>query len=209
MPEPSHPVGAAPPTAGALRQRVILVVAAGIALALAFAVWHRPQAPPPSGVEPPATAPGASPATTRGRYVTVHVSGAVSHPGLVSLPEGNRVADALAAAGGVRTGGELRNINLAARLTDAMHIAVPWIGEDLSTGTGEPADRSPDFPVDVNSAGADRLTELPGVGHVLATRILAHRETHGPFAVLEDLLDVPGIGEGKLAGLRDHAVVRR
>lgn len=205
MPEPSHLAGKAPATAGTLRQRVILVVGAGIALALAFAYWHRPQAPPPSGATPPATAP----VTTRSRYLTVHVSGAVSRPGLVSLPEGRRVADALAAAGGVRPDGELRNINLAARLTDAMHIAIPWIGEGSPAGSGVPADSSQDFPVDVNSAGVDRLTDLPGVGQVLATRILAYRETHGPFAVLEDLLDVPGIGEGKLAGLRDHAVVRR
>ena len=209
MPEPSHPAGKAPATAGTVRQRVILVVGAGIALALAFAYWHRPQAPPPSGATPPATVPAATPVTTRSRYLTVHVSGAVSRPGLVSLPEGRRVADALAAAGGVSPGGELRNINLAARLTDAMHIAVPWIGQGSHAGSGVPADSSPDFPVDVNSAGVDRLTDLPGVGPVLATRILAYRETHGPFAVMEDLLDVPGIGEGKLAGLRDHAVVRR
>jgi len=60
----------------------------------------------------------------------------------------------------------------------------------------------------VNRAGVDRLADLPGVGQVLASRILAYRETHGPYETLEDLLGVPGIGEGKLAGLRDHAVVR-
>ena len=209
MSEPPHPAGTLPRTTGNVPQRTILVVGAAIALALAFAFWHRPHAPPPSTAAPPVTAPVITPATTRDRQVTVHVSGAVSHPGLVAVPEGGRVADALAAAGGVRPGGELGNINLAAVLADGMHIVVPWIGDGPAAGTGDPADRSPDLPVDVNSAGVDRLTDLPGVGQVLATRILAHRETHGPFETLEELLDVPGIGEGKLAGLRDHAVVRR
>ena len=63
--------------------------------------------------------------------------------------------------------------------------------------------------MDLNQAGVEQLTELPGVGEVIATRIVTHREANGPFAVLEDLLDVPGIGEGKLAGLRDYAVVSR
>ena len=185
------------------------MVGTGIALALAFAFWHRPHAPPPSSPAPPATTRSASPEAAPSHYVTVHVSGAVAHPGLVAVPEGSRVADALAAAGGVRPGGDLGSINLAARLVDGTHIAVPWIGDVLAPSPGDPSGRSPDLPVELNTAGIDRLTDLPGVGAVLANRILSYRETHGPFEVLEDLLDVPGIGEGKLADLRDHAVVRR
>lgn len=188
---------------------MILVVGAAIALVLAFALWYRPDAPPPSSPTPPATTLGASPQATPGPYVTVHVTGAVAHPGLVAIPEGGRVADALAAAGGVRPGGDLGGINLAARLVDGTHIVVPWIADRLPAAPGDPSGQSRDFPVDLNTASVDRLTDLPGVGPVLANRILAYRETHGPFEVLEDLLDVPGIGEGRLADLRDQAVVRR
>lgn len=209
MSEPPRPAGMAPPTVGTVPKRMILMVGTGIALALAFAFWHRPHAPPPISPDPPATTQGASPETTPGVYVTVHVSGAVAHPGLAAIPEGGRVADALAAAGGVRPGGDLGSINLAARLVDGTHIVVPWIGDGFAASPGDPSGRSPDFPVEMNTAGVDRLTDLPGVGPVLANRILTYRETHGPFEVLEDLLDVPGIGEGKLASLRDHAVVRR
>ena len=205
MPEPP---GMPLPPSGTVPRRVVAVVGAAIALVMAFAFWHRPQ-PPPSSSVPPATAPVATSATTGIVYVTVHVSGAVSHPGLVTVPEGERVADALAAAGGVRPGGELGSINLAALLADGMHIVVPWIGDGVAAGPGDPSGTSPGFPVDVNSAGVERLTELPGVGQVLAARILTYRETHGPFETLEDLLDVPGIGEGRLAGLRDYAAVKR
>lgn len=209
MREQSHPGGKAPSTAGTIPQRVILVAGAGIALALAFALWYRPHTPPPSPPAPLTTLPGPTLATTRIAYLTVHVTGAVSQPGLVAVPDGSRVADALAAAGGVRPGAEMVNVNLAALVADGMHIVVPWVGDLLPAGPRDTADRTSDFPVNVNTAGVDRLIDLPGVGQVLATRILTYREAHGPFETLEDLLDVPGIGEGKLAGLRDHAVVRR
>ncbi|MDE0437303.1 MAG: ComEA family DNA-binding protein [bacterium] len=208
MPEAPDPAGTALLPLGTFPRRVASVVGTAIALAVAFAYWHRPQPPPTSSV-PPATTSVATAAPTRIVYLTVHVSGAVSHPGLVTVAEGGRVANALVAAGGVRPGGELGSINLAAFLTDGMHIVVPWIGDGLAAGPGDPSGSSPGFPVDVNSAGVERLTDLPGVGQVLATRILTYRDTHGPFETLEDLLDVPGIGEGRLAGLRDYAVVKR
>lgn len=208
MPEPSHPAGVALQSTGTVPRRMILLVGTAITLVLAFAFWHRPHAPPPSSPGPPATTLRASAEATPSLYVTVHVTGAVAHPGLVAIPEGGRVADALAAAGGVRPGGDLGAINLAAALVDGTHIVVPWIADPLPTGRDDASVRSPDHSVDLNTAGVDRLTDLPGVGPVLANRILTYRETHGPFEVLEDLLDVPGIGEGRLADLRDHAVVR-
>ena len=209
MPEASRSVVTGLATTRTVPRHVVTVVGAGIVLALAFAFWHRPNAPPPTTAGLPRTAAAATPAPTRSLYVTVHVSGAVSSPGLVAVPEGGRVADALAAAGGVRPGGQLGDMNLAAPLTDGMHIPVPWIGDSPAGGAGYQTGRPSDLPVDVNRADVDRLTDLPGVGQVLANRIFAYRETHGLFAVLEDLLDVPGIGEGKLAGLRDYAVVGR
>ena len=195
-----------PPPETAPWRVVVWCVGSGLALAMGFAYWHRP--PPPAPIALPAVTvrPDLPAEGTRGAMLAVHVSGAVQAPGLVALPEGSRVADAIAAAGGARPGGRLGEVNLAARVTDGMHLVVPWSGGDAprqDRGTG-----TQDGRVDVNRAGADELTALPGVGEVLAARIEAYRETHGPFAVLEDLLDVPGIGEGKLAGLRDYAVVR-
>ena len=186
-----------------------MVVGAGLLFTMLFALWRRPDHPmapaAPAVVPPAAAAPAAPPPAPA--LVTVHVSGAVTAPGLVSLPEGSRAADAIAAAGGARPGGRLGSINLAAEVTDGMHLVVPWkddgpAGAAVSHGTS-----ARDFPIDVNRAEVDQLTRLPGVGEVLALRIAAHRETHGSFQSLEDLLDVPGIGEGKLAGLRDYAAV--
>ncbi len=134
---------------------------------------------------------------------TVHVSGAVQSPGLVVVSAGARVADAIAAAGGALPEADLASLNLAAPVRDGDQIGVPWRG----TGGSEPANPGgapiQDGRVRINVAGAAELEALPGVGPVLASRIVAHRDAYGPFAVVEDLLDVPGIGEAKLAALRD------
>lgn len=143
------------------------------------------------------------------RLLTVHVSGAVLHPGLVILVDGSRVADAIAAVGGGMPASDLGRMNLAALVADGMQLVVPWM-DGGSPGNPPLEDQgSSVFPVDLNQAGVEQLTELPGVGEVIATRIVTHRTVNGPFTVLEDLLDVPGIGEGKLAGFRDYAVVGR
>ena len=188
-------------------QAAALLVGSALLAALLFSLWRRPDHPRAPELVPaaPPSAPAPAPEPS---FMIVHVTGAVAAPGLVSLPEGSRAADAVAAAGGVRSGGRLGNINLAAPVTDGMHLAVPWAdsgpaGAALSSGSGGGG-----YPIDVNRAGAEELTGLPGVGEVLAARIAAHREARGPFRTLEDLLDVPGIGEGKLAGLRDYAAVR-
>ena len=198
-----------PPANISQRRVVVPIVGAGLALAIVFAFWHRPQAPPPSVPPAAPTPPTSSPVASLPAMLTVHVSGAVTAPGLVSVPDGSRVADAIVAAGGARPGGRLGNINLAAPVADGMRLVVPWADGGTPTPVAAPGPEAGKFPVDLNRAGVDELTGLPGVGEVLATRIMTYRETHGPFETLEDLLDVPGIGEGKLAGLRDYAVVSR
>jgi competence protein ComEA len=143
---------------------------------------------------------------TAGRLV-VHVAGPVADPGLVVLPEESRVADAVAAAGGALPSADLSLLNLAAPVVDGQQVIVPRTGGPAPS----PAAAGPAGPdgakIDLNQAGVAELEELPGVGPVLAERIVAHREANGPFGSLEDLLDVPGIGEGRLATLRDAAVV--
>ena len=132
------------------------------------------------------------------RTLDVHVSGWVRSPGVVVLSDGAIVADAVEAAGGFRPGASTTSVNLAAPVQggEQIYVAGPDSAEgDLVT--------SGDARVAVNRASASDLESLPGVGPVLAERIVAYRDEHGAFQTVEDLLDVPGIGESKLASIRD------
>lgn len=143
----------------------------------------------------PAADPGTVVSMEEPAVIAVHVSGAVRMAGLVRLPAGSRVADAVAAAGGALPDADLQSTNLAATVRDGDHLVVAAFGDEVpeSVATG----------IDLNRSTASDLEALPGVGPVLAGRIVAHRESNGPFRTVEDLLDVPGIGEAKLAQMRD------
>jgi len=144
-----------------------------------------------------------SPSSTgsvRSQPISVHVSGWVVSPGVVEIQDGSIVADAIAAAGGARPGAGLDSINLAGPVLSGDQVVVP--GPDESAPTGS-AGSTGDGLISLNRADATRLQDLPGVGPVLAERIVAYREANGPFQAVEDLLDVPGIGEAKLAAMRD------
>lgn len=209
---PANPPAFSP--ARVSRRLTAAVLAGGLAATLGAALWYatRSGSPPPPvseiTVAPVGLSPAfpASPAPTR--WLTVHVSGAVAAPGLVAVADGSRVADAIEAAGGVRPGAGFGSINLAAEVRDGMQLVVPWAGEATAgAGSGAGASVTGDGKVDINRAGVTDMTRLPGVGEVIATRIVSHREANGPFRTVEDLLDVPGIGEGKLAAIRDYALV--
>ena len=156
--------------------------------------------------------------------VFVHVAGAVSRPGVVDLPSGSRVVDAVRAAGGLRPDADPDRVNLAAELADGQRIVIPVRGQEVpvevlptgpsgaagggaGTGTGVGGAPGSAGPVDLNTATAEQLDALPGVGPATATAILSHREEHGPFRSVEDLIEVRGIGEAKLDGLRDLVMV--
>lgn len=163
------------------------------------AVWFGRRSPqPPPAIRSAAVTVGSASADT----ITVHVSGAVAAPGLVSVSREGRVADAVAAAGGALPEARLGSLNLAAPVRDGEQIDVPSPSPD-----GDPPAVTESGTVRVNVATPTELEVLPGVGPVLAARIAAHRDDHGPYGSVEDLLDVPGIGEGKLASLRDFVVV--
>lgn len=168
-------------------------VAACALLLTAFVVWRgRPRAvdvPPPVPVVVSASPSGAA-------LLVVDVAGDVRHPGLVRLPAGSRVADALRAAGGVLPGASTGSLNLARRLVDGEQVVV---GAGASAGVAPP---SAGGLVDLNTATADQLDALPGIGPVLADRIVAWRTAHGPFASVDQLREVSGIGARKFASLR-------
>lgn len=145
-------------------------------------------------------------ATTQSSPVVVHVAGAVNAPGVYTLAAGSRVEHAIVAAGGALAAADLDQLNLAAPLPDGVQIRVPVVGEVLPAA---PSLSGPDrsAPIDINRAGADQFESLPGIGPATAAAIVAWRDEHGPFRSVEGLLDVPGIGPAKLAGLADLAVV--
>ena len=149
----------------------------------------------------------------------MHVAGAVNAGGVYRLDAGARVLDAVAAAGGMTTDADEDAVNLAAPVKDGERVYVPRIGQAVpvvvtgagggSAGSGEggSTDTTPSGPVNVNSASADELDSLPGVGPATAAAIIAHRDQHGPFGSIEDLADVRGIGPSKLDALRGLVTV--
>jgi competence protein ComEA len=173
----------------------------------------------PSPASSSATLPKASSAsttsTTSGAEVVVHVAGAVTHPGVVTLPAGTRVVDAIRAAGGARVGADLDRLDLAARLSDGSRIAVPLRGQptppldaDATTGSsGSTGTAAASGPINLNTASEQELETLPGIGPTLAAAIIAERDRAGGFKTVDDLRRVHGIGDARFAQLQPLVTV--
>jgi competence protein ComEA len=142
--------------------------------------------------------------------IAVHVAGNVLKPGVYDLPGDARVVDAIRLAGGATAIADLNAINLANPLNDGQQVYVPAVGEKVppssnglsagGSGTGS-ATNSVEYPININSADAALLDELPGVGPATAQAIVTYRDQNGPFANVNGLEDVPGIGPAKVAAL--------
>ena len=139
--------------------------------------------------------------------VIVDVAGWVRQPGVYELAAGDRVIDAIEKAGGARKGAELSALNLAAPLVDGSQILVPRTGAATGTpGSGGSAPGGTAL-ININTASATELEALPGIGEVLAATIVQYRTENGPFASVDQLEDVSGIGPSTLEEIRDFITV--
>ena len=169
--------------------------------------------PPATSTPSPATASRATGSTTRtatGATVTVHVAGAVKTPGVIALPVGARVIDAVEGAGGGLPDADLDHLNLAAKLVDGQRILVTKVGQAAPAGdpaTGSTGDPASGALVDLNNATSAQLETLPGIGPALAGAIIAERDRRGGFRSVNELREVRGIGEKRFAELRDRVMV--
>lgn len=144
----------------------------------------------------------------------VYVCGAVKHPGVFELPEGSRVYEALALAGGLRKDAYDKDLNQAAQIEDGAMIEVLTVKEHKElaqqpkstkeTGEGQQDDR-----IDINTASMEQLMALSGIGEAKAANIISYRESNGGFSSTEDLMNVNGIGEGVYARIQDKIKVIR
>lgn len=208
----------------------------GVAAASAQASARSPASRSGGGVAGPASSGGATASASGGSaaggdgaagsgQIVVDVDGAVAHPGLYKLPPGSRVQAALAAAGGLSPQADAHRINRAAKLHDGQKLYVLSQGESAppqaasggqscegqSCTSADGADVGSDAEgqglVNINTANATQLTQLPGIGPAIAQKIIDYRTANGPFTSVDDLTKVPGIGAAKLAQIKSHARV--
>jgi competence protein ComEA len=167
------------------------------------------EAPPSVSLD---RAPGTSRASERHAQVYVHVAGAVRRAGLFRVPSGARVAAALARAGGPTRRADLTLVNLAAKVEDGQQILVPVkgaatgagpVGAAGASGSSPGAAAPPGARIHLSSATPEQLDEIDGIGPTLAGRIVEYRDAHGGFRSIDQLAQVDGIGEKRLATLRD------
>lgn len=185
------------------RRGVLALVGVAVAAALIAGlvlVRARPHEVVPPVVVSPGTPVGASPSAAA-RELVVAVAGKVRRPGLVRLPPGSRVDDAVRAAGGLLPGASYGLLNLARHLVDGEQVLVGVAG-----AAAGPAGASGGL-LDLNTATAQDLDGLPGIGPVLADRIVAWRSEHGRFGSVDQLREVGGIGESKYAQLKSKVTV--
>ena len=153
--------------------------------------------------------------------VVVHVIGEVNNPGVVTLPEGSRIIDAINKAGGKTEEADLSKINLAFIVEDGTQIYIPRINENLnevnliSDGAGigviindsNLEENELEVKVNINTANKEKLETLPGIGETTAQKIIDYREANGKFKTIEDIKNVSGIGEAKYESLKDKITV--
>jgi competence protein ComEA len=198
----------------------ILVLLINLAVTGGLFFWlQRPVAAPleitpPQPTPAPIITPSAQPplGTATAALLRVYVTGAVLHPDVYQLPPGSIVKDAIQAAGGASGEADLNRINLAQELRDQQQVVVLRAGESAVPPPGGEAtppakDSAPAGKVNINTAAADELDTLPGIGAEMARRIMEYRAANGPFKSIEDLERVTGIGDATYQKLKDRITV--
>lgn len=194
----------------AFRPVEVIALVALVALILGGAtlayVRSRPVAAAGAAPAPVVVAPSAVPSTST--PITVHVAGEVKRPGVYSFDEGARVIDAVRAARGFTAKADRTAVNLARLLADGEQIVVPRRGPNgAPAAASSAAPGSPGALININTATVAELETLPGVGPVLAQRIIDYRDQHGPFTKPEDLQNVSGIGPKTYESIAPHITI--
>lgn len=143
-------------------------------------------------------------------FLYVHVTGAVTKPGLYEMPQGSRVKDAVDAAGGFSKDAQQESVNLARLLSDGEQVVVASksaAAPSSSSASSSPSTSAQGGKVNINSANAEQLMEIDGIGEATAAKIIAYREENGPFKSIEDIKDVSGIGDKKFESMKDSITV--
>ncbi len=192
----------------------VIVLLINLAVTGGLFFWQQRPVATPLEITPPqpTPAPTAAMAPTAAA-LRIYVTGAVAHPDVYRLPSGSIVKDAIQAAGGASDEADLGRVNLAQELRDQQQVVVPRAGEaDVPPPAGSaPSSRSGEVPlagkVNINTATAEELETLPGVGAVTAQNIIDYRAAHGPFKSIEGIQQVTGIGAATYQKLKDLITV--
>jgi competence protein ComEA len=186
--------------------RQLAVCCLAVLAVAVLAVWHVSRNGTDKGPAPPPAAIRVEDAASAGGTVTVHVAGAVRRPGVYRMRPTARVDDAVGRAGGATRKADLSQVNLAAKVEDGRQVLVPEKLRAAAAGSAT-APTQPGVPLNVNTATLEQLDELDGIGPATAQNILDYREEHGGFGSVDELGEVPGIGDVRLASLREQVRV--
>jgi competence protein ComEA len=175
---------------------------------VALAAWQLSRGGGPDAAAPPQAAIRVENGDSRGASVIVHVAGAVREPGVYRMRPDARVDDAVGRAGGATARADLSQVNLAAKVEDGRQVLVPEkVRAAAGTAPGTAAAPAPEVPLNLNTATLEQLDELDGIGPATAQSIIDYRDEHGGFGSVEELGEVPGIGDVRLASLREQVRV--
>jgi competence protein ComEA len=192
------------------KSQLAVYIAAVVAIALIGARYLSESRSPSTATPSKQQQTGVKVSSQNSADVTVHVAGAVQHPGVYQLKANARVKDAVKRAGGAHSRADLTGINLAAKLEDGRQVIVPQKEEaetstNDQTGTNKKGNTA-GKKVNLNTADLEELQQLDGVGPATAEKILEYRTEHGGLGSVEDLDEIDGIGEKSIENLRDQVM---